>query len=241
MNRHDTFRLIGGLVLSLAATTVLAQQRPTLATPEWGTTGLSVYTVGAFAFQPFDPTAVYASTNYLDRLILSGNSCWVAPVTLPSGTVVDHLELVGCDNSEDLGVDLAAWWTSSYNGGGTVSDYLVTTTGAPGCGVFPSDSHYYRIDNSLAIFVLQVCTPGAGSTNFRGVRVWYHLTVSDPPNIASFLDVPSINPYYQFVEALAAAGITAGCGGGNYCPDNPVTRGQLAVILAKALGLYWPN
>jgi hypothetical protein len=44
----------------------------------------------------------------------------------------------------------------------------------------------------------------------------------------------------QYVEALAAAGISAGCGGGKYCPDDPVTRGQLAVFLARALGLHFP-
>jgi hypothetical protein len=26
-----------------------------------------------------------------------------------------------------------------------------------------------------------------------------------------------------------------------YCPDQPVTRGQMAVFLAKALGLHFPN
>ena len=31
-----------------------------------------------------------------------------------------------------------------------------------------------------------------------------------------------------------AEGITGGCGGGNYCPDNPVTRAQMAVFLLKA-------
>jgi hypothetical protein len=35
-----------------------------------------------------------------------------------------------------------------------------------------------------------------------------------------------------------ASGITAGCGGGNYCPDAP-TRRQMAIFLAKALGLHW--
>ncbi|HEX4438485.1 MAG TPA: S-layer homology domain-containing protein, partial [Thermoanaerobaculia bacterium] len=42
-------------------------------------------------------------------------------------------------------------------------------------------------------------------------------------------------------EALNAAGITGGCGNGNYCPDGPVTRGQMAVFLSKALGLHWPG
>jgi hypothetical protein len=36
---------------------------------------------------------------------------------------------------------------------------------------------------------------------------------------------------------LAASGITGGCGGGNFCPDNPVTRRQMAIFLSKALGL----
>ena len=35
-------------------------------------------------------------------------------------------------------------------------------------------------------------------------------------------------------EALAAEGITGGCGGGNYCPQSPVRRDQMAVFLLKA-------
>jgi hypothetical protein len=32
-------------------------------------------------------------------------------------------------------------------------------------------------------------------------------------------------------------GITGGCGGGNYCPGSPNTRGQMAVFLVKTFGL----
>ena len=39
------------------------------------------------------------------------------------------------------------------------------------------------------------------------------------------------------VDALAAARITAGCGEGRYCPDQPVTRGQMSTFLARALDL----
>jgi len=53
--------------------------------------------------------------------------------------------------------------------------------------------------------------------------------------------VPTTHLFYQYIEALAAAGITSGCGGGNFCPDAALTRGQMAVFLAKALGLHWPN
>jgi hypothetical protein len=76
---------------------------------------------------------------------------------------------------------------------------------------------------------------------FRKAVLYYRLQPSPAPATATFLDVPTNSPYFQFVEALAAAGITAGCGGGNYCPDAPATRGQMAVFLARALGIYWPS
>jgi len=51
---------------------------------------------------------------------------------------------------------------------------------------------------------------------------------------ADFLDVEAANPFHDFIESIVRAGITAGCGGGNYCPSNPVTRAQMAVFLLKA-------
>ena len=39
------------------------------------------------------------------------------------------------------------------------------------------------------------------------------------------------------INQLAAAGITLGCGNGEYCPDGIVSRGQMAAFLARALGL----
>ena len=70
--------------------------------------------------------------------------------------------------------------------------------------------------------------------------VGYILQVSAPPPSSDFGDVPTSSPQFQFIEALCHSGITAGCGGGNFCPDQPVTRGQMAVFLAKALGLQFP-
>jgi hypothetical protein len=51
--------------------------------------------------------------------------------------------------------------------------------------------------------------------------------------------VPTTHPFFQFIEALHASGITGGCQASPplYCPDDPVTRGQVAAFLAKALGL----
>jgi len=51
----------------------------------------------------------------------------------------------------------------------------------------------------------------------------------------SFADVLPSNPFYACIEAIYEEGITAGCGEGNFCPDNPVTRAQMAVFLEKAM------
>ena len=49
-----------------------------------------------------------------------------------------------------------------------------------------------------------------------------------------FLDVPPAHPFHDFVNTVSRNGVTAGCGGGNYCPGDPVTRAQMAVFLLKA-------
>jgi hypothetical protein len=49
-----------------------------------------------------------------------------------------------------------------------------------------------------------------------------------------FLDVPPSNTFHNYVNTVARNGVTAGCGGGNYCGPSPVTRAQMAVFLLKA-------
>ena len=57
--------------------------------------------------------------------------------------------------------------------------------------------------------------------------------VPPPATGTVFADVPASHGFAPWIENLAALGITGGCGGGNYCPDSPVTRGQMAVFLLK--------
>ena len=68
------------------------------------------------------------------------------------------------------------------------------------------------------------------------MRIFYDLQVSPASAVATFNDVPTSHPFFQFIQALAAAGITGGCSTSPplYCPDNPVTRGQIAVFLLRA-------
>jgi hypothetical protein len=52
-----------------------------------------------------------------------------------------------------------------------------------------------------------------------------------------FGDVPPTYWAAAWIKQLVAEGITAGCGGGNYCPEQPVTRAQMAVFLVRTFSL----
>ena len=55
-----------------------------------------------------------------------------------------------------------------------------------------------------------------------------------------FSDVPNTNPFHNDIDALVDSGVTAGCGGGKYCPKSAVTREQMAAFLNR-LGALAPG
>jgi hypothetical protein len=58
-----------------------------------------------------------------------------------------------------------------------------------------------------------------------------------PACSGDFLDVACPSTFANWIEQLAAEGITGGCGGGNYCPLSNNTRGQMAVFITKTFNL----
>jgi len=61
----------------------------------------------------------------------------------------------------------------------------------------------------------------------------------DPPACGTpvFADVPASSPFCRWIEELARRQVVAGCGGGNYCPTQPVTREQMGVFIGATFGL----
>ena len=57
------------------------------------------------------------------------------------------------------------------------------------------------------------------------------------PTQQTFADVPLDQVFAAWIYQLAAEGITGGCGGGNYCPNQAVTRAQMAVFLVRTFNL----
>jgi hypothetical protein len=55
-----------------------------------------------------------------------------------------------------------------------------------------------------------------------------------PAPSAGFTDIDG-HSFTDEIDRIAAAGITLGCGGTNFCPNEPVTRGQMAAFLVRGL------
>ena len=118
--------------------------------------------------------------------------------------------------------------------GGFTFPLSVRTTGnADGVGSASTIQYY--------LLVALPATAAAGAVRMGPAVVSWQRVVSPAPATATFNDVPTSHPFFRFIEAFSRAGITGGCGGGNYCPDNPVTRGQMATFLAVAFGLHFPD
>lgn len=54
------------------------------------------------------------------------------------------------------------------------------------------------------------------------------------PSAAYFSDVAAADPRFPFVQKLRELGVTQGCASGRFCPEDPVTREQMAVFLVRA-------
>src|SRR5262249_8282906 len=61
----------------------------------------------------------------------------------------------------------------------------------------------------------------------------YGLCYTPPPCTHKFTDVDCPSLFADWIEELANEEITAGCDVGKFCPEDPVTRAQMAVFLLK--------
>jgi hypothetical protein len=210
--------------------------------PSWGTSGTAIAKVSVVSCSTMTPGSPWNRSAGTDRY-LTFPDYFVCPLYLPSGASILGIELEACDTSTTGEV----WAVLGYASGPGSPFYSLdqVTTGSVntfGCARFQQQIAPHTVDNGSKNYYFEVWnTSYDGSTTIQSVRVYYSLQVSPAPATASFADVPTSSPYFRFVEALASAGIVGGCGGGNYCPNNAVTRGQIAVFLAVALGMNYPN
>ncbi len=242
-----------------------ATARPPRSLPQlpetFGTSRVTYVQVPANAFLPLNSTQTYVTANFGlgPRWTTAGPHDLLAPLSLPAGAQIVYLELDYVDTTA----------VSQVYGALAVCTYLTdnctlhpaTAAGPPDCqiagficsgeaaaagaGGVSADLSADGLTVSTftkSYFLVAEPQTSDGSTEIAGMIVGYVLQVSPAPALASFNDVPSNDFGFQYIEALKLSGITGGCQAVPplYCPDSFVTRRQMAIFLAKALGLQWP-
>ncbi len=207
---------------------------------------------------PFANDYPYVCVNPADTS--SQHQYW-AQVNLPNGAEIDHAYIRVKDAASDSGWRF--WLTGVESGyGAVVPDYVDHGTAATGDVDTPGYTaigfsfsppvvvHEYDDINgdgssnlsALALILRASPTPATPSQMcFFGGAVMWRRTISPAPASATFTDVGPTDFGFKHVEALAASGITGGCSATEFCPNAPLTRVQMAVFLAKALGLHWSS
>jgi hypothetical protein len=213
-----------------------------------------VLTIGAAEFR-----SLHSVDTYIDAsgyLRYNGDLVHLAPLSLPEGARIEKLCLYAHDSDLDpskfershvVAIKLAP-------GGESLALKVVSPD------VVSENDGYHRVcrdgpvtlrakidmdgdgtRDAVAYYVhVEVPSP-RGSLGVGGVQISWKRQVSHPPSTPTFGDVPAADIAFEHIEALAASGVTAGCGGGNFCPNATLTRREMAIFLTKALGLHWAD
>ena len=184
--------------------------------------------VKSFRDVPLD----YWASSFITRLAASGitagcgndNYCPTAPVTraqmavfLERGININDLPFVPPAASGNVFLDVGAGdFAASF------IEQLFSDGITAGCGNNNYCPNALVSRAQMAVFLL---------------RAKYGSSYSPQPATGLFADAPLGSFAVAYIEQLAAEGITAGCGGGNYCPNAEVTRDQMAVFLVRTFGL----
>ncbi len=233
----------------------------------YGTEDLQVVNIPFHSFLPQSSSHTYESQCcFTDgtRWSTGGHNFLLASIDaglVPNGALIEEVRFYIQDTSNvvdmNFGGYLCRTWIDStgQNPGSNVCPVVVTSFLNPGDTVLtasPGTTLRYQFDVGSngtldavswivgAEFGINGQTAYDGSVRLRSVEILYRRQISPAPASATFNDVGTGDFGFQHIEALAASGITAGCGGGNFCPTASLTRAQMAVFLANALGLHWP-
>ena len=214
---------------------------------DYGVGNTNILQIPAAAFVPFNTTWTHDGNGYFypasSSLIAHG---W-APLQLPSGAQIQYVDLYYSDG--DSTYDATAKILAATGSGpsnpvafNTIGN-IASSSGSSGQGYAASAVFAYTVNNDVqydggAQLFVQVTLPST-AIGFKAVDIWWTRQISPAPATATFADVPTNHPYFRVIEALAASGITSGCGGNNFCPNGTVTRQEVAKFLVRALGLYW--
>ncbi len=209
----------------------------------FGTTLWTVYGVGPCDgfVRPASPAISDTPCTFTENATTSGSALVGFPVHVPSGVSVQIARLYYYEN-DVASKPLVGFYKVDHINGAITQILLMDPPGTSGGNsMYETAPFAETIDNYKYTYNLLVDLPrtATATTRLYQILLYYKLQVSPAPGVASFSDVPTSYWAFQWIEALKASGITQGVTPTTYEPESNVTRAQMAVFLAKALGLTY--
>jgi hypothetical protein len=197
-----------------------------------------------------DGALVYDSFNFWNSSIASGRGAYQTILDLEPGLKVDWVSCLVDDASatNDVTGYLYEYKTgyttlvgtitlldSASTAGSSGKQWLpiYQATGAGFVTALQDYPNYSPINYTLMLMV-------ANDTSLNGCNVWWTRQIAPAPATASFTDVPPSHWAFQYVEALKSSKITTGATPTTFNPNGTVSRAEMAVFLARGLGLSYP-
>ena len=235
----------------IAAADLTGQGTPDILTEDYGD-GVSSGDLGVFFAAPCVSVTTSGLLNYaspggtpiFNVNTLNSSCAWTATANVPwiqltaaSGTGTSAIGAIVSLNSS--GADRTGTVTIAGQTFTVFQDFTPQTF----TDVTPSE-YYFDAVNELAAHEI---TAGCGGTDYcpatvvtrdemaifivRSVYGGDDFTYSSTPY---FNDVTSATFGFAWIQKLFELGISAGCGGGDYCPTAQVTRDQMAIFIIRA-------
>jgi len=180
-----------------------------------------------------DTPNTYWANSFIERLYNAGitSGCSTVPLNY-------------CPDNTVSRAQMAIFLLKGIHGSGYVPPVVGAGTGFADV---PADYWAARWIKQLAV---EGITGGCGSGNYCPednvsraqmavflLRSKHGAGYVPPAATGLFTDVPVGYWARNWIEQLAVEGITGGCGAGIYCPDNTVTRAQMAIFLVRTFNL----
>jgi hypothetical protein len=182
--------------------------------PANGTFSLTAFKSG-LSFTPSQVSLAPLTSNLTEINFTGSTACTISLISTSQSFTAS-----GGAGSINITAPAGCNWNASSNN----PDFLTITSSSSGSG-----------NTTLSYSV----APHSNTSNRTGTITIANQTFTVFQG-AAFLDVPPSHPFYTEIGKLSARGVTLGCGDGNYCPDQAVTREQMAAFIMRVRGEFNP-
>lgn len=200
-------------------------------------------------FEDVWPASEFAGKNttiyyqpWVERLVAAGITSGCSNTTVDFSGVTDYTYRYYCPEDSVTRAQMAVFLEKGIHGASFVP-LNVGPTFVDSAGHWAEDwIEALKVDGVTSGCAALLYCPESSTTRAQMavflLKSKYGATHTPPPASGTvFLDVPASYWAAAWIENLAAEGITGGCGNNYYCPENQVTRGQMAIFLVKSFNL----